>query len=244
MHVPFSYSQNTASISKPNLSISYDTLMIEYDLVNCFEGYSYEIRIEANDINGNAIEPGRTHGDIGTNIACGQSKIIYWILAPGTISSNDGLFITVKGTPIQTNTQKPQISKSKYILSSIAFPGSGLSVIKKGKPFWIMGIAGYAGLATTIHFNSQAKMLKQYNEQYSDRDSYQEYEDKYQEYKKYANIAAISTGAIWAANLIWTFASLPKLKIPGLTSQNRKFYINLIYTPEVTAPVIAFKQKF
>lgn len=243
MVVSSSYSQESVSITRPMLSIRYDTLRIEYDINNCKEDDSFEIWIEANDADGNKIEPEQTDGDIGDNILCGSEKVINWVLSPGFINSNNGLFITVNGTPAPLSIQQPNLNKTKYILSSIAFPGSGLSMLHKGKPYWIMGVFGYAGLATTIHFNNRAEFIKQ-TKLYPDIDNRDEYNEQYQEYKKYANIAAISTGVIWATNLIWTFTSIRKVKIPGLTSKNRKIYIDLIYTPEITAPVLAFKQKF
>lgn len=243
MVVSSTYSQEPVSITRPKLSISYDTLRIEYDINNCKEGDLYDIWIEAKDIDGNKIEPGQTDGDIGDNILCGNDKIINWVISPGIINSSDGLFITLNGTPAPLVIQKPNLSKTKYILSSIAFPGSGLSMLHKGKPYWIMGIFGYAGLATTIHFNNRAEFIKQ-TQLYPDIDNRDEIYKQYQEYKKYANIAAISAGVIWATNLVWTFTSMRKIEIPGMTSKNRKIYINLIYTPQITAPVLAFKQKF
>ena len=242
--VSYSYSQKSASISQPILSFSNDTLKIKYDIINCPDEALYEIWFEASDQNGERIEARSIHGDVGKGIPCGQNKVIRWNFAPNSILINDGLFITVKGTPLQNNIQKDQISKSKYIISSIAFPGSGLSFVNNGKPYWLMGVAAYAGLATAFYFNSKANFISNNPEPYSDLNRQNELNDSYQQYKNYARVAAISTGVLWTVNLIWTFATIHKLEKPVLAYKKRTLHINLIYTPEITTPVIAYKQIF
>ena len=240
----YSYSQKSASISQPILSFINDTLIIKYDIINCPEGALYEIWFEASDLKGERIEANSINGDIGKGIPCGKNKDIRWNFAPDSKLINNGLFITVKGIPLQNDIQKDQISKSKYIVSSIALPGSGLSYVNNGKPYWLMGVAAYAGLATAVYFNSKANFIKKYPEPYSDLNRQNELNDSYEQYKSYARVAAISTGIIWTVNLIWTFATIHKLEKPVLAYKKRTLYINLIYTPEITTPVIAFKHKF
>jgi hypothetical protein len=99
----------------------------------------------------------------------------------------------------------PAITKvkvGKHLLQSAIIPGWGLTKLSKGKPYWLIGVAGAGGIATSIYFNNQA---------YS---NYNKYLDSYDEGKidTYFNNAktqdniskafALTAVAIWVTDLV------------------------------------------
>jgi hypothetical protein len=95
-------------------------------------------------------------------------------------------------------------SKGNALWMSALFPGAGQSYLTRGKPYWLLGIAGY-GLAgfsiftytqyydAVIHANNETQNAEK-------RQKYKEESDKkYTECLTYS----LTTLIYWGANLVW-----------------------------------------
>ncbi len=238
------YSQETTSISKPFLTLRHDTLIISYNFLNYQPGQVFEVWLFVENFDGKEFKTKTLSGDVGPNVTGGTNKTIYWDLHSDSIFINDVLFVTIKAAEQQQSDISFKKKKPNYFLSSLVFPGSGLSKIHKGKPYWLMGVVGYTGLATTIHFNYQAKLKYDDYEKATDPAERESLYNSYKQNIETARIAAISTGVIWVTNLIWTAVASQKEKKRGLSPKIEKLQIETFLIPETNTPGLTLKYRF
>ncbi|MEA1896086.1 MAG: hypothetical protein U9N53_00320 [Bacteroidota bacterium] len=244
--IPLSVSgQEATIISKPELSFSNDTLLIKYNFENCQPNQLYTVWIEATTFDGEELSDdfSSLSGDIGNGVICNKDKVIYWDLAADSIFIVNLVYVKVMAKAEEVEI----VSKAKhpnYFFPALMFPGSGLTLLKKNKkPYWIMGIAGYAGLASTLYFNEQANADYRNYEQEADEGKRQEYYDSYEENKKIMQISAISTGVIWATNLVWTLVAANH-KPASISINNKELQITPMLFPEKNIAGLSLKYSF
>ncbi len=106
-----------------------------------------------------------------------------------------------------------------------------------------MGIAGYGGLASTLYFNEQANTDYRNYDQELNPDKKQEYFDSYEKNKKIMQISAISTGVIWATNLIWTIVAAGN-EPASISINNNELQITPMLVPEKYTAGLTLKYSF
>jgi len=237
------FAQEPTTISKPDLVFRNDTLIIKYDFQNCKAKQTYTVWIVARTFDGEIFTTHSLTGDIGDGIVCGTNKVIYWDMAGDSVFIDDVVFVKVLANISETSKlQKGQ--QPHYFFSSLIFPGGGLTQLKKNKkPYWLMGVAGYGGLSSTLLFGQKAKSdLNSYNQE-TDPDRRLQLYDSYKKNQKIMHISAISTGVIWLVNLIWT-AATPK-EMPGNSAfSSRKIQINPTLFPDSYSTGLMLKYNF
>ena len=95
----------------------------------------------------------------------------------------------------------PKAKAGKHILQSTIFPGWGLTKLSKGKPYWLIGVAGTGCIASSIYFNRKA--YSNYHN-YLDSDNKEKFDTYYENAKTQENISkacAIAAAAIWIADI-------------------------------------------
>ncbi len=246
LFIPLSVSgQQATVISKPELSFNHDTLVIKYNFENCKPNQYYTVWIEATTFDGEKLsyKHSSLSGDIGNGVLCDINKTVYWDLAADSIFIVNLVFVKVMASADNSY----YINKTKhpnYFFPSLMFPGSGLTLLKKNKkPYWLMGIAGYAGLASTLYFNEQANTDFRNYDQETDTDKKQEYYDSYEQNKKIMQISAISTGVIWATNLIWTVVAANH-EPASISINNKELQITPMILPEKYTAGLTLKYSF
>ena len=237
--------QEATIISKPELSFNNDTLLIKYNFENCQPNQLYTVWIEATTFDGEELSDdfSSLSGDIGNGVICDINKLIYWDLAADSIFIVNLVYVKImaKAEEVEIVSKTKQ---SNYFFPSLMFPGSGLTLLKKNKkPYWLMGIAGYAGLASTLYFNEQANTDYRNYEQETDDEKRQEYYDSYEENKKIMQISAISTGVIWITNLIWTVVAANH-EPASISINNKELQISPILFPEKYTAGLTLKYSF
>ncbi|UCH15012.1 MAG: hypothetical protein JSV22_03360 [Bacteroidales bacterium] len=91
----------------------------------------------------------------------------------------------------------PKVKTGKHILQSAIFPGWGLTEMSKGKPYWLIGVAGTGCIASSIYFNRKA---------YSNYDNYLESNDREKSNTYFDNAKTqdnISKALVYTAAAIW-----------------------------------------
>ena len=236
--------QQAPAISKPDLTFRNDTLIIHYNFQNCAAKQLYTVWIEASTFDGHKYPANSLSGDAGKGIRCDTNKVIYWDLAADSVYIDDVVFVKVLAKPPPANTSLQQSQHPNYFFTSVLFPGSGLTMLKKNKkPYWLMGVAGYGGLSSTLFFGQKAKTdYNSYNQE-TDPDRKKELYDSWQKNKKISQISVISTGAVWLTNLIW-IAVVPKTKSQGVAFQNKKVQIGTTLLPESFSAGLILKYRF
>ena len=114
---------------------------------------------------------------------------------PSDISKKEDYIVTEE--PIPTYRK---VKVGNHMLQSAVFPGWGLTTLSKGKPYWLMGVAGVGCIASSVYFNQKA---------HSSYDTYLTSSDDniidyWQDAERQGDISklfAYSAAAIWVANL-------------------------------------------
>lgn len=118
-----------------------------------------------------------------------------------------------------------EISKGNMLLSSMVLPGWGQSKAEKGKPYWIIGAAGYACLAGSVIMNINAKSVYENYKSEMDLDDSDDLFEKASKRKNVSKYLAYSAIGIWAADIIWVLATPAKSSGPTGLHKNREFRI-------------------
>lgn len=244
------FAQTTVKISKPRLELIDNNINIFYNILNSSQTDKFKIWIEITDSIGNRIDAQSLIGDIGENVSGGSNKKITWDIKADSIYLDAGIYIQVNAevlTPAETvEIGKPvkRINRGGSIFRSIVFPGWGLSVINKGKPHWLKGLACYGCIAASIIYNKKA--ISSYDD-YLNTYNLQDIDEFYNNSVKEDNLSEIFGYAaigIWVIDFIWTVAGSSKLNNDPGYSQSKGFSINTVYEQQAHAPTIVLRYNF
>jgi hypothetical protein len=90
------HGQAGVNISKPQLSLENNKLIIEYNIISGNPADEFNIQLRVTDSTGTLIKAKTLSGDIGDSINTGFNKTIVWDLFADKIYLNMGIFIEVK----------------------------------------------------------------------------------------------------------------------------------------------------
>jgi len=136
------------------------------------------------------------------------------------------------------------VNAGKIIVQSIVMPGWGLTTLNDGKPYWIMGIAGYGCIAASLLNNRNA--VTNYDKYLITKDITQR-ESLYKDWdnqNRLSKVAAAGAAGIWVLNLIITAAQLSSDKTTGFYQQPQKFYLGTSVEPMTKTPMVSFHINF
>ena len=222
------YGQARITVTKPRLEVSDENLIIQYDILNAKSSDFFMVWIEVTDAAGNKIKALSITGDIGKEIKGGRNKRITWNLSNDSILIDENISVEVKAEKIiiqeeqaetetseETKTIKvdegnagmKEISKGNMVLSSVVLPGWGQTKTNKGKPYWLIGAAGYGCLAGSIILNLNSSSVYDDYKSEMDPDVSNDLFEKANQRKNISKYLAYSAIGIWAADIIWVLAT-------------------------------------
>lgn len=188
-------------------------LLIKYEILNSNAKQNFKVSLKITNSSGIIITTNSLTGDIGENVTGGSEKMILWDYIADTVVLQEDINIELFALLLQEDgVIIKEISKPKAILLSTVFPGLGLSKSSKGKPYWLMGVAGYASLGASIFYHNKAKesynsyienTLEEFNDELLNRS---------QDQQKFSRTMAYSAAGIWGVNMIWTLLKINKTK--------------------------------
>jgi hypothetical protein len=91
--------------------------------------------------------------------------------------------------------------KKNNILLSAVVPGWGLTRLSNGKPYWLIGVAGFGCIAASVYFNRQAVTNYDNYKESMVIDESADYFNKAEQQYLASNILAYSAIAIWVVDL-------------------------------------------
>ncbi|KPK85909.1 MAG: hypothetical protein AMS27_06220 [Bacteroides sp. SM23_62_1] len=259
------YSQTRITVTKPRLEATDESLVIEYDILNTGPSDIFVVWIEVTDAAGNKINAVSLTGDVGQEIKGGNNKIIIWNLGNDKILIDEDIFVEVKAekipekektaeteTPEETKTVKKEessverktISKSNMVLSSVVLPGWGQTKASKGKPYWLLGVAGYGCLAGSITLNRMASSAYQDYKESPDPDEFNAFYDKAIQRDKISKYMAYSGIGIWVADLVWVLATPTSSQKSTASREDRKLKIIPGFDPGSNSTTVSLTYKF
>ncbi|RLD66525.1 MAG: hypothetical protein DRI95_06565 [Bacteroidetes bacterium] len=229
-------------IETTNLAILDKKLEISYEFVSSKKKHRFDVWLEITTVSGKKINARALAGDIGDNLPGGKDKKIIWDYNADGIVLNEEINVKVKAI---VSTVVGAVNTGKVILQSVAFPGWGLSTIDPDKPYWLLGVAGYASLGTSLYLRSSYKSNYDSYLNATDSDESKDFYDKSQSQKSLSGIFAYSAIGIWSFGIIWTAIKASK-KNNSLTvrNDNQKFYFFSSYDPKFKANSFTIRYKF
>lgn len=90
------YSQTRITVTKPQLEVSDDHLIIQYDILNAKSTDIFIVWIEVTDAVGKEVKAISVTGDIGNDIKGGRNKRITWDLVNDSVYIDENIFVEVK----------------------------------------------------------------------------------------------------------------------------------------------------
>lgn len=96
----------------------------------------------------------------------------------------------------------PKVKAGKHILQSTIFPGWGLTELNKGKPYWLIGVAGTGCIASSIYFNRKADLNYNNYLDSNDRVKSDTYYDNAKTQNNISKALAYTAAAIWVTDLV------------------------------------------
>jgi len=215
----FAYSQKIKVDTKSIEEVD-NKLVIKYDLLKSKTKQLFKVAIEITNKSGNAISISALSGDIGDSIKGGINKQIVWDYNADGLVLNEDVNIEVLAWLIP-----PDISLTKAIIFSTLWPGSGLSKTQRNGPYWLMGLAGYGCLGTSLYMN---KMANDSYQKYLDNKVYEmndELLSTSQSQNQLSKTMAYSAIGIWAASIVWTAVKAKNKKSKGISQMDKKQFI-------------------
>jgi len=188
--------QDTDSLSCPDLKLENNTLTIRYRFPEKING-RYRVWIELKDSNGNPFEAHSVSGDFGRNIKAGSDKTISWDYLNDSYIADGPLSLRV----LAEKTSK-DFSTANLMISSSLWPGLGQSKIS-GKPFWLIGLAGYSCLGGSLLFNRKAVSSYALYIHSDIREESRKFFSDSEKFDKTSKILAYSAVGIWGLNIVW-----------------------------------------
>jgi len=248
------YCQRNITITKPRIEIFEENLIINYDILNAKPSDFYKVWIEVNDVEGNKINAISVTGDVGMEVKGGTGKRIVWNVVSDKIYIDKEIIIEVRAEKStkeiklkETEESKmnlTDISKANMIITTVPLPGLGQSLLKRGKPYWLVGVAGYGFLAGSVVLNHMAaSTYDDYNLSivYDERMSLFDEAVQKDKYSKYLAYSAIG---IWAADLIWVIATPTKSSRSQTVLKERRLEIKPCLDAHSNITMVSLTYKF
>jgi len=209
-------------------------LIIKYDINKNNYNYYY-VWPEIARANGEKIYARSLSGDYGLIKGGSFPLQIIWDLGKDSIFLDENISVQLKAEVLPRLFSKP-VEMGRSVL----FPGWGLSRIHRGKPYWLIGIAGYGCVAVSVILNRQASQnYRSYLESDIKQESDRLFMQATQQDRLSESLAWTAAG-IWFVNLLWV-AVTPNHPKPSVDTKKWSL------APAVTVyrqPVIALKYEF
>jgi len=138
----------------------------------------------------------------------------------------------------------PKVKTGKHLLQSAVFPGWGLTSLCKGKPYWLIGVAGAGCIASSIYFNHQA--YSNYNN-YLDTNNQEKIDTYFDNAKTQDNISkafAWSAAAIWVVDLGIVGIKAGRMKKSYAKNKLSAFSISSCIDPNTDTPMLSLYYNF
>jgi hypothetical protein len=258
-HIPCELkAQTKAEIQNIDFNVVNDSLIVTYDLLKAKSSERFTITLIVKTVTGKTYDLSSLRGDVGNNIGGGKGKRIVWDITKDKAVINDDIFVQVLATPVQAEpgaqpAQQPPAtakqpkakasgqgegkgySKGAAIGLSVVVPGLGITKLRNGGAYWLIGVATYGcaitGLVLDIMCSSTYNKYKNATTA-SDRDKYFKSANSQ---NKTGNLLLYTAAGLWAVDLIIT-AVVP-------SKPRNKFSMGPTYDPLINKPMLTLRYR-
>jgi hypothetical protein len=232
----------TVSIETTQLQIVDKKLEISYDVIKAKKTDRFEVWVEIKNAEGEKINARTLSGDIGENQLGGSDKRIIWDYNADGLVLDENVSVAVHANQ---STLAGAVNTGSCILKSLVMPGLGISSIEKGKPYWLLGVVGYASLGTSIALRSSYKSNYDKYLNTSDATEASDYLQKSQSQQNTSTILMYTAIGTWSVSMIWTIIKANKRnKSLASNSWNNQFDFYTRMDPISRRPLLGFQYNF
>jgi hypothetical protein len=137
-----------------------------------------------------------------------------------------------------------KVKTGKHLLQSALFPGWGLTSLSKGKPYWLIGVAGAGCIASSVYFNYQASSnYDNYLDTY-DAGKIDTYFNKANTQNNISKAFAVTAAVIWVADLGIVGIKARNMNRSTAGNKLNTVSISSYIEPNTNAPVISLYLNF
>lgn len=234
------FGQNV-EIETTSLQIVDKKLQIQYDFLKSKKTHRFEVWVEISTLSGKKINSRTFNGDIGEGVKGGRGKMIIWDYNADGIVLNEELNVDIKANiSVVSGAVKPLNSLAK----SLVLPGWGLSSMDKGKPYWLMGLAAYASLGTSLYLSSSYKNNYDKYKVTVDPDESNELFNKSVNQKSLSKTFTYTAIGIWAVSAIWTVVKANKTNNALAYTKQKQLLFYSSYDPVTKSTGFTLKFNF
>ncbi len=234
-----SNAQTTAEIGNVDFYLQDKNIIINYDILKSKPSDLFTVWISVRTSEG-PVNATAVSGDIGKNVSGGTGKKIVWDIMQDNFYGDEELQIEVYARP--EKQARSDISVGKAILYSALLPGLGNSYIKKGGPYWLMGVVSYGSLAGSIIINQVAAGNMDDYREAATKDDRDKFFSKAESNDQISKILFITGAAIWVGDIIWT--SIQGISAKKASSKKLSMSFNIIGNQNIQTPALTLRYKF
>ena len=257
-------SQTNARVSKPELILENDKLIINYDITASQHDDIFRVWVEITDTNNNKINALALSGDIGEQVSGGKRKKISWDFIEDKVDPKTEIFLEVYAEPkkiipeesgeiadkdteeIRESADAERHSVRKYSLGkslykTVLFPGLGFAGMDQSRFHLAKGITGYGLIASSIVLNRLAynnRANYEASEVSAERDNYHKI---YVRQDQISKVCAYSAIGIWTVEIVWL---LIDINARNKLSDNLPIHMAPGYDPLLSAPTLCLSYQF
>jgi hypothetical protein len=199
-----------------SLEVVNKKLEINYNFVKSKKTQRFNVWVEITNSTGEKLNARALSGDIGDNLMGGEGKKIFWDYNADGVVINEEIEVEVKAT---VSTVKGAVNTGGAFARSLLMPGWGLSYIDQGKPYWLIGVAGYACLGSSLYLNSSSNSNYDKYLNSTNPDEINSYFNKSQSQRSTSKALAVAAIGTWSFSMVWTLVKATK-KNKSLTTMN------------------------
>lgn len=242
LFIPFKILAQNPTIETTRLEIVDKRLEIAYDVLKSKKNTRLEVWVDIYNSRGEKINARTFSGDIGSNLEPGKEKIISWDYNADGLVLDEEVEVFVKA---KVTTIAGTISTGKTLALSTLVPGLGISAVEKNKPFWLLGVFGYASVGSSLYLNSSYKSNYDKYLKATDSQEAQNYFTKSENQQQLSKVMAYTAIGTWSVSIIWTILRTRQHnKSIGLIQKENGFMFYSRLDPVFKKPMIGFYYTF
>lgn len=219
-HSAFSQNNSATIFSEVTMKSERRKVLINYNLSSIKASDKYKISVFVSNTNQSfSINTNTFTGDVGNIlIKEGDNKSIVWDVA------KDGLKLNGQYSLNLSAERYRQLKRTKNLVLSTIYPGLGDYGIRKGKSYFVFGLAAYGAIATAIIQNQKASTA--YNN-YLNSNNTKTRDALFIDSKNFQNLSYIFAGiagTIWIADLAGILSKTAKLKKHAISNDSKYYH--------------------
>lgn len=217
------YAQKTnPSLSDIDFNYNGEAIQINYSIINGSPESLYKIDVKAFTLDNSTILPKSISGDV-TNVGNGTHSIL-WNQKKDNYTFDQQMQFELSLSLAGKYTLSNKI-RGNHLIKSLVFPGLGDYRLRNGKFYFVYGLAAYASIYGSYHFNKMANDNYDLYSNSLDYNQSQDYFNKAKQQQLFSRLLSLSAVAVWSVDLGLIYKKHKDIK-NNINKENSEYYYN------------------